>query len=70
MKKQEISKEEYKQVIYEIVAMRESLTVIFGIYTTNAFDRLIMARIKLEQSTIRPEKPPSVVTEPATGGKE
>ncbi len=70
MKKQEISEEEYKQVIDEILAMRGVLLKTFDIYTTNTIDRLIMARIKLGQSTIRPEKPPSVVTEPATGGKE
>lgn len=57
MEKQEISKQEYGETIDEILHCRELLTKTFDKYTTNTIDRLIVARIKIEFSTVKEEKP-------------
>lgn len=49
---------EWKETVNEINEMRAALKSKFGEYTTNAIERLIMARIKLETLD------QSVVTEP------
>jgi len=53
MSKQEISKKEYKEIIDEILTCKKSLEGYLGEYGLNAVDRLIIARIKLENSTIK-----------------
>jgi len=53
--KEEISKEEYKKLIDEVVLCRISLEKEFGEYVTNSIDRLITARTKLDNSTIKKE---------------
>jgi hypothetical protein len=53
--KQKISKKEYKEVIDEVLRCQKVLEKDLGKYTTNAITRLVMARIKLEHSTIQEE---------------
>lgn len=59
MTKREVTKEEYRATIDEILQCRNVVAKAFDPYTANAIDRLIMARIKIEQITIKktPEKP-------------
>ena len=49
--KKEISKEEYRAIIDEIIQCTTSLEAQIGEYTTNAITRLIDARIHLNSST-------------------
>ena len=51
--KKEISKEEYKAIIDEIIQCTTSLKAQIGEHTTNAITRLIDARIDLHSSTIK-----------------
>jgi hypothetical protein len=51
--KKEISKEEMKAIIDEILHCSDALKKQFGEYPTNAINRLIVARIKLNISTIK-----------------
>jgi hypothetical protein len=44
MEKKKVSKEEYRQVIDEILGYRKALTKTFDEYTVNAIDRLIIAK--------------------------
>ena len=54
--KKEISKEEYKAIIDEILFCSESLKNEISEYAANAINRLVMARINLENSTIKKVK--------------
>jgi len=53
MKKNEISAEEYKRIIDEIVLCHDALSKRFDEYVANSISRLIDARIKLALSTIK-----------------
>lgn len=54
--KNEISKEKMKAIIDEILQCNDALKRQVGEYTTNAINRLIIARIQLKFSTIKQEK--------------
>jgi hypothetical protein len=54
--KKEVTKEEYKALIDEILLCRESLKNGLDKFEVNAIDRLIIARINLENSTIKGER--------------
>ena len=51
--KEQVSKEEMKAIIEEILHCSESLKKQLGEYPTNAINRLIEARIKLNNSTLK-----------------
>ncbi len=52
IEKRKVSKDEYRQVIDEILGCQNVLTKTFDQHTANVIDRLIIARIQLNQSEI------------------
>lgn len=68
MAKIKVTKEQYKQVVDEILGCREAITKAFDPYTCNAIDRLIIARIKIEQ--IEVNRKTSFVPKESTENKQ
>jgi len=53
LSKKGVSAKEYRAIIDEILSCKKTLEGYLGEYGLNAIDRLILARIKLENSTIK-----------------
>jgi hypothetical protein len=72
MNKRIVSKEEYEQIIDEILHCRYNLAKTFDIYTANTIDRLIMARVKIAQITISHKPIPILqsISKASDGGKK
>ena len=54
--KKEITRKEYQEIIDEIIGCSNSLKTQLGEYPTNSINRLIEARIKLNNVKVKIEK--------------